>query len=47
MIKYGGVIASADKRKPLFFIFTFGHDLQLYKIAENIPNVSFKIPSSG
>lgn len=47
MIKYGGIIASAEKRKPLFFIFACDRDLQGYKTAENIPNVSFKIPSSG
>lgn len=35
-----------DKRK-LFFFFNFGHDIHGYRIAEDIPNVSFKIPSLG
>ena len=30
-----------------FFVFIFGRDLCGYEIAEYIPNVSFKIPTSG
>lgn len=47
VIKYSGIIASAEKMKPLFFVFTYDYDLHGYKTAENIPNVSFKISSSG
>lgn len=40
------LLLQGDKNS-LFFSFTFDYDLHGYRTVENIPNVSFQIPSFG